>query len=890
MLQRNAESMTNTTPHFNAEQRNVIEADSGTHLVLAPPGCGKTAVLAERLMRARARGISADDMACLTFTNRASRGMKERIDALTSADKGLTEAAATPFVGNVHRFCSQFLFDNEVVADDTAIIDTDVSMSIIADYMEEDELKILGEARQRQRYSQIINLQHLMYQCRVGHPSRLMVHRNAIQAQALRELCLVFSLPYSQESTIHLYLHAADYKDQPVVMSAEARSLIISLYAAHCYETYKQEHRLIDFEDLLLLTYDHLVAAKREGTPTKTLRWIQVDEVQDLNPLQIAIIDLFTAPDANVVYLGDPQQAIFSFMGAKMDTLNMLRQRCGDQNLHNFFVNYRSPRYLLNIYNRYATQMLGIAPQLLPQTNNDSPCQRGYVQHVACDNNVEEYAETARIVGNLYAENPQETTAVIVAFNSDADDVSRSLTMPHFKISGVDLFTTPGMRLLLAHLAVLTQENNFIEWARIFMGLHLFDNHSAARRFMHQLMSRAVTPVDFLQYEGRSTYLGTFVEAYMKRDLVIFDTETTGLDIFEDDVVQIAAVRVRQGQVVDELNLFIETDREIPAMLGDIDNPLVAAYAQNEHLTHGEALRAFADFARDCVIIGHNVEYDYHIMDNNMRRYAPEMSMSALWPEYFDSLKLIRLVEPGMRSYKLKNLIPALGLQGQNSHLANDDIMATLSLVNYCWREGNGIAADQPSLLRKHAQLTERFRRLYGPLYSRARALLYTRSPQSDIVSELRHVYESLLADHRIAEIPKLHYVLDYIAQDIAPQGASLIEQLSRHMQELSTLKEADLCGASSMSERVFVTTVHKAKGLEFDNVIVFDAVVGKYPSTYATSEEAHNEEARKFYVAISRAKKRLIVTSSRQYISPWGRIYPRELTPYMQPIRDLFD
>ena len=118
----------------------------------------------------------------------------------------------------------------------------------------------------------------------------------------------------------------------------------------------------------------------------------------------------------------------------------------------------------------------------------------------------------------------------------------------------------------------------------------------------------------------------------------------------------------------------------------------------------------------------------------------------------------------------------------------------------------------------------------------------------------------------------------------------SLYEQLAAHLQEINTMKEADLCGSKSMRERVFVSTVHKAKGLEFDNVIVYDAVKGKFPSYYADEIAIQGEEARKFYVAISRAKKRLIVAYSRQYVSPWGRVMTRELTPYLTPIRSFFE
>ena len=145
---------------FNKEQQEVIEATGGSHLVLAPPGCGKTAVLAERIVRAHQKGVAFKDMACLTFTNRASRGMHERICQRLPEQEDLDEL----FVGNVHRFCSQFLFQSGKVPEHAAIIDTDTSISILADYLGEDELTVLGEAKHRQRYSQMINLQHLMYQ------------------------------------------------------------------------------------------------------------------------------------------------------------------------------------------------------------------------------------------------------------------------------------------------------------------------------------------------------------------------------------------------------------------------------------------------------------------------------------------------------------------------------------------------------------------------------------------------------------------------------------------------------------------------------------------------------------------------------------------------------
>ena len=79
---------------FNQHQQTVIGIDRGFHLVLAPPGCGKTAVLAERIVAARRKGVAFSDMVCLTFTNRAARGMRERIVERLSADDGSATLSA----------------------------------------------------------------------------------------------------------------------------------------------------------------------------------------------------------------------------------------------------------------------------------------------------------------------------------------------------------------------------------------------------------------------------------------------------------------------------------------------------------------------------------------------------------------------------------------------------------------------------------------------------------------------------------------------------------------------------------------------------------------------------------------------------------------------------
>jgi DNA helicase-2/ATP-dependent DNA helicase PcrA len=159
---------------------------------------------------------------------------------------------------------------------------------------------------------------------------------------------------------------------------------------------------------------------------------------------------------------------------------------------------------------------------------------------------------------------------------------------------------------------------------------------------------------------------------------------------------------------------------------------------------------------------------------------------------------------------------------------------------------------------------------------------------------ELLQAYNYFLRQNLIPALPKLNYVVNYIETDMVgvadgEEALPLALLLQRHYAELCTLKEADLCGSRSMKERVFVSTVHKAKGLEFDNVIVYDAVNGKYPSVFATQDAQRGEEARKFYVALSRARRRLVITWCHNAISRWGAWHAKVLTPYMEVLRSLF-
>lgn len=855
------------------DQRKVIALSGGRHLVLAPPGCGKTFILAERVVEAHRNGVDYEDMVCLTFTNRASRGMRSRISERTN-----NPVPPDLFVGNVHRFCSNYLFEQKKIPQNSAVIDDLDAESIIA------FLARLDPAEDHSRFTaDIVNLQHALSQRDKGMPERLIVH-----ADMLKDV----ELPGMQRK-------------------AEL---------ARLYAEYKDTDSLLDFEDLLEKTY----SAAINDPDRHRYKWIQVDEVQDLNYLQFAIIDLFAADDATIVYLGDEQQAIFSFVGAKLEALEQLRVLCGG-NIHHLGKNHRSPKYLLDVFNAYAEHQLGISPTLLPATDDSSIASsqdrclfrscfhhfgslahkeqlRCRYDHAFCSQCHRSIANEYRLAVSLakrYAEmEPVGRVAIIVSTNADADRLSKEFgDIPHFKISGQDLFSTPTVQLLFSHLNVVANETCFIAWARLLYHLHVVNEYAAARNFMRELRSRAMSPTDLLTYDN-STYLQHFSQVLDNEEIVLFDTETTGLDVFNDDIIQIAAVKVRHGKYVEgsEFDIIIETDKEIPTIVGGHDNPMLSEYLNRERYSRAEGLQRFLDYAAGHVLIGHNVEYDFNILDHNLRR---TFGYSLGHRQRFDTLKLIRLVQPRLRIYKLEKLLETLHLEGENSHNAIDDVKATLSLLLYIREKAEEYLPAQRELLSHPTfrGIAERFCEVYHDLYFHSYRRVYSVKNEGDkpaIVDELNYVYLHLLAKGWVAPVEKWQHIVDFLSEDIvdAEVAPTFRQQMDKYLVEINTLRESDLCDSTSMQnhsrERFFIATAHKAKGLEFESVIVFNATEGAYPYFYniqSNNSERIREDARRFYVAISRAKKHLCITYSD--VNARGGI--SRITPFMKSVVEYF-
>ena len=214
---------------YDSVQQQIINISNGSHLVLAAPGCGKTHILAHRILSALQRGISPAQMLCMTFTNRAARGMRSRIAQLVGNE------AESLFVGNVHRYCAALLFEQGLLSLRTSIIDDNDIDDILHTICTRSVENFAG-------IHYVANYQHFMMQLRNNVDNELMLHIPSLPYKLeLKQLCLHMRLPYSRQSVLHLYDHL---NEVPASVSTHYTGLMLMLQFARQYECYKEQHNI----------------------------------------------------------------------------------------------------------------------------------------------------------------------------------------------------------------------------------------------------------------------------------------------------------------------------------------------------------------------------------------------------------------------------------------------------------------------------------------------------------------------------------------------------------------------------------------------------------------------------------------------------------------------
>jgi DNA polymerase-3 subunit alpha (Gram-positive type) len=156
---------------------------------------------------------------------------------------------------------------------------------------------------------------------------------------------------------------------------------------------------------------------------------------------------------------------------------------------------------------------------------------------------------------------------------------------------------------------------------------------------------------------------------------VVFDVETTGLSAVHDTIIELAAVKVRGGEIVDRFSSFANPHRKLTSTITEltgITDEMLEGAPDVE-----EVLRRFLDFVGDSVLVAHNARFDMGFFQMGVRR----LGLDAITNPVIDTLEMARSLYSGLKNYRLNTLCKHFGIELKQHHRAIHDAEATGHLL-----------------------------------------------------------------------------------------------------------------------------------------------------------------------------------------------------------------
>ena len=153
----------------------------------------------------------------------------------------------------------------------------------------------------------------------------------------------------------------------------------------------------------------------------------------------------------------------------------------------------------------------------------------------------------------------------------------------------------------------------------------------------------------------------------MDNEYIVLDIETTGLSFRTEKITEIGAVRVKNGEIVDTFETFVNPEIPIPQRIVEITN--ITDDMVKEADTIDKVMPKFLEFIGDLKLVAHNADFDIGFLKYNAENLGLEMNN-----EYIDSLALSRQLYPEFKKHKLGILAEKFGIDVENAHRALDDV------------------------------------------------------------------------------------------------------------------------------------------------------------------------------------------------------------------------
>ena len=160
------------------------------------------------------------------------------------------------------------------------------------------------------------------------------------------------------------------------------------------------------------------------------------------------------------------------------------------------------------------------------------------------------------------------------------------------------------------------------------------------------------------------------------QDYCVIDIETTGLNVDECHIIEIAALKIRGSKIIDQFETLVCSVHEIPLKITQLTGINIDMLHENG-LSTKNALSKFMAFIQNDVCIGHNIAFDAEVIENHLE----ELNLRPFRNKKIDTLRMARQKMENLDNYKLKYLAKLLEIDHQPTHRALDDCMAVFDVL-----------------------------------------------------------------------------------------------------------------------------------------------------------------------------------------------------------------
>ncbi|MCH9740869.1 MAG: ATP-dependent helicase [Epsilonproteobacteria bacterium] len=395
---------------LNQEQLSAATAPMGNKLIIASAGTGKTSTIVGRIAHLLQNGVEPSKILLLTFTNKAAGEMLERVGRyFPSSVVGQIES------GTFHAVSYRWL----------------KAMNKNVTLKQPGELKTLFRSIYEKRHFKRLN-----HDTEAFSSTYLYEQYNLYQNASLDGFDVWFLEKYPEHKIlIDIYMNIIDE-----------------------YEVTKDKFGFVSFNDLLLKMRQTLLETDKE------MNEVLVDEYQDTNTLQSALIDAIKTK--SLFCVGDYDQSIYAFNGANIQNIATFGNRYAGASIFTLSKNYRSTAPILSLANRVIERNERIYPKKLEVTQH----KKNYPPRLMVYNELfDQYQAISRNIKNSYT--PSNDIAVIFRNNASADGVEaslRELGITCKRKGGNSFFEAKEVKFLLDVLSLIVNHKDMMAFIHIF--------------------------------------------------------------------------------------------------------------------------------------------------------------------------------------------------------------------------------------------------------------------------------------------------------------------------------------------------------------------------------------------------------------------------------------